>query len=251
MNNVTVIRVEKTKNYTVMANYHLRDKRLSFKAKGLMSFMLSLPDDWDYTVNGLSTFATDGRDGVRASLRELEGTGYLRLRQSRSSGRFNKMEYTLTEKPFTEKPITESPITENPTLLSTKVLNTKEKKKENGGNVSSLSPILEEIKTKWEGTFHPLMKADELETLEAYIQDYGRMGVISAIETAGKRKNLNHATLSPRYLLPILKNPMTKPDEPQPVGPLIPKVTETEKEMWARLKREDDERRAKNVKEGW
>ena len=123
--------------------------------------------------------------------------------------------------------------------------------KEKDAHSSSLSPILEEIKTKWEGTFHPLMKADELETLEAYIQDYGRMGVISAIETAGKRKNLNHATLSPRYLLPILKNPMTKPDEPQPVGPLIPKVTETEKEMWARLKREDDERRAKNVKEGW
>ena len=122
---------------------------------------------------------------------------------------------------------------------------------EKDAHSSSLSPILEEIKTKWESTFHPLMKADELETLEAYIQDYGRMGVISAIETAGKRKNLNHATLSPRYLLPILKNPMTKPDEPQPVGPLIPKVTETEKEMWARLKREDDERRAKNVKEGW
>lgn len=127
----------------------------------------------------------------------------------------------------------------------------RDKSKEIEKDVSSLSPILEEIKTKWEGTFHPLMKADELETLEAYIQDYGRMGVISAIETAGKRKNLNHATLSPRYLLPILKNPMTKPDEPQPVGPLIPKVTETEKEMWARLKREDDERRAKNVKEGW
>ena len=118
-----------------------------------------------------------------------------------------------------------------------------EKEKEKDAHSSSLSPILEEIKTKWESTFHPLMKADELETLEAYIQDYGRMGVISAIETAGKRKNLNHATLSPRYLLPILKNPMTKPDEPR--RNVIPIITDAnEHEYWARLRREDKERQA-------
>ena len=131
MLNMPVIRVQKTKNYTVMANYHLRDKRLSFKAKGLMSFMLSLPEEWDYTVNGLSVFATDGRDGVREALRELETAGYLRMGQSRTSGKFGKTEYIITEKPFTGnpltgKPITAKPITENPTQLSTKEESTKE-----------------------------------------------------------------------------------------------------------------------------
>ena len=111
---MAVIRVHKTKNYTVMANYHLRDKRLSFKAKGIMSFMLSLPDEWDYSVNGLSVFATDGRDGVREALRELEKTGYLKMGQSRSSGKFGKNEYIITEKPFTENPLTAKPSTAEP-----------------------------------------------------------------------------------------------------------------------------------------
>lgn len=108
---------------------------------------------------------------------------------------------------------------------------------------SSFSSSLGEIKTKWESTFHPLMKAGDLETLDAYIQDYGRMGVINAIETAGKRKNLNRATLSPRYLLPILKNPTSKPEEPR--RNVIPMITDrNEKEYWARLRREDEARQA-------
>ena len=69
---MAVIRVQKTKNYTVMANYHLRDKNLSFKAKGLMSFMLSLPEEWDYSITGLSMFGTDKIDSVRSALKELE-----------------------------------------------------------------------------------------------------------------------------------------------------------------------------------
>ena len=120
---------------------------------------------------------------------------------------------------------------------------------EKDAHSSSLSPILEEIKTKWESTFHPLMKADELETLEAYIQDYGRMGVLNAIETAGKRKNLNRATLSPRYLLPILKNPTSKPEEPR--RNVIPMITDrNEKEYWARLRREDEARQAEEKRLG-
>ena len=108
---------------------------------------------------------------------------------------------------------------------------------------SSFSSSLGEIKTKWESTFHPLMKAGDLETLDAYIQDYGRMGVLNAIETAGKRKNLNRATLSPRYLLPILKNPTSKPEEPR--RNVIPMITDrNEKEYWARLRREDEARQA-------
>ena len=72
----TVFRVEKNANYTVMANYHLKDRRLSYKAKGLLSEMLSLPPDWDYTLSGLAVIAADGLDGVRSAVRELEKYGY-------------------------------------------------------------------------------------------------------------------------------------------------------------------------------
>ena len=70
-----VIRVEKNKYYTTMSNYHLWDKKLSLKAKGLMSFMLSLPEDWDYTVMGLVACLKEGRDGIRVTIQELENHG--------------------------------------------------------------------------------------------------------------------------------------------------------------------------------
>lgn len=108
-----VIRVVKDKNYTVMSNFHLRDMRLSNKAIGLMSKMLSLPDGWDYTVNGLSTICKDGRDGIAAQLKELEANGYLKREQVRAQGKFGEIEYILTEKPFTEKPYTEKPQDDN------------------------------------------------------------------------------------------------------------------------------------------
>ena len=127
-----VIRVQKTKNYTVMANYHLRDKRLSFKAKGLMSFMLSLPEKWDYSITGLSMFGTDKIDSVRNALKELEKQGYVRVERVRDNkGMLRGTEYTVMEKPILEnptleKPILEKPILENPTQLSTKEESTKE-----------------------------------------------------------------------------------------------------------------------------
>ena len=72
---MAVFRVEKTRNYTVMSNYHLRDKSLSLKAKGLLSLMLSLPEDWDYTTKGLARICKDGVDSICATVRELEGRG--------------------------------------------------------------------------------------------------------------------------------------------------------------------------------
>lgn len=97
---MSVFRVEKNKNYTVMANYHLRDKRLSFRARGLLSTILSLPDDWDYSVNGLVTLAKDGFDSVKTTLKELEETGYLvRKRDRNYHGQLTKMIYTIYEEP--------------------------------------------------------------------------------------------------------------------------------------------------------
>ena len=122
-----VIRVEHNANYTTMSNYHLRDSRLSLRAMGLMSKMLSLPDDWDYTVAGLASICKEGRDAVRKALMELEGAGYLVREQGRGgSGTFASNDYTLfeesrlplTENPSTVKPSTVKPSTENPTQLN-------------------------------------------------------------------------------------------------------------------------------------
>lgn len=110
-----IIRVHKTKDYTVMSNSHLRECGLSLKAKGLMSLMLSLPEDWDYSVKGLQTLSKDGRDSITAAIRELESAGYLtRTMAHDGRGKFNGYDYDLYEQPFTEKPSTDKPITENP-----------------------------------------------------------------------------------------------------------------------------------------
>lgn len=134
-----VFRVEKNRNFTVMSNHHLRDKNLSLKAKGLLSLMLSLPEDWDYTMKGLAKLCTDGIDSVRSTLIELGSAGYVTRHQtSDDKGRFACAEYDVREIPviqeakqpllgfpITDNPITEKPISENPTQLNTNVQSTK------------------------------------------------------------------------------------------------------------------------------
>lgn len=96
----TVFRVEKTANYTVMSNTHLKDRRLSFKAKGLLSVILSLPPDWDYTVTGLAVIAADGVDSVKTAVKELEKYGYIVRKQLRDElGRMARNEYRVYESP--------------------------------------------------------------------------------------------------------------------------------------------------------
>ena len=103
---MAVFRVEKIKDYTVMSNYHLRDSSLSLKSKGLLSLMLSLPEDWDYTTKGLAFICRDGIDSISAALRELEDHGYLtRQRLRLPNGRLGTIEYTIHEQP--QKPVTE------------------------------------------------------------------------------------------------------------------------------------------------
>lgn len=102
-NNVmsTVFRVQKNANYTTMSNYHLKDKRLSYKAKGLLSVILSLPDEWDYSLKGLAYISGDGVDSVRGGIRELEKYGYIsRGDQTRDKrGRMSANEYFVYENP--------------------------------------------------------------------------------------------------------------------------------------------------------
>lgn len=134
---MAVIRVQKTENYTVMSNHHLRNTNLSLKAKGLISLMLSLPPEWDYSVQGLVSICKESHTSVRSALKELEEYKYLiRERKNTEKGYF-VYEYTLYEIPepytgfqHTVKQYTDIGHTENRTQLNKDKLNTKELNKE-------------------------------------------------------------------------------------------------------------------------
>lgn len=137
---MSVFRIEKTNNFTIMSNHHLQNKELSLKAKGLMSLMLSLPENWDYTMKGLSRICKEGLDSIRAAIHELEKQGYvIRERIRSTNGQLGAVEYTILEHPQNaaaketkleqenptfDKPTLENPIQEKPTQLNTKELNT-------------------------------------------------------------------------------------------------------------------------------
>ena len=138
---MAVIRVNKTNDFTVMSNAHFKEKNMSLKAKGLLSLMLSLPDDWDYSVAGLTELSEDGKDSVMKALAELERFGYLkRTRLTDKKGRFAGYDYDVYEQPLnddmcsekpyaenpnTDNPNTEKPYAENPSQLNTNISNTK------------------------------------------------------------------------------------------------------------------------------
>ena len=112
---MAVFRIERTRDYTVMSNHHLRNANLSLKAKGLLSMMLSLPEDWNYTTRGLAKICKEGVDAIGAALRELETAGYIVRHKLRDrQGRISDTEYVIYEQPQLRKPDTDSPDTENP-----------------------------------------------------------------------------------------------------------------------------------------
>ena len=112
---MAVFRVEKNKGYTVMSNHHLRNRDLTLKAKGLLSQMLSLPEDWDYTLAGLSLINREKIDAIREAVRELERAGYIvRSRERDEKGRLRGAEYVIYELP--QPPTLDLPTLENPTL---------------------------------------------------------------------------------------------------------------------------------------
>ena len=115
---MAVFRIERTRDYTVMSNHHLRNANLSLKAKGLLSMMLSLPEDWNYTTRGLAKICKEGVDAIGAALRELEATGYIVRHKLRDrQGRISDTEYVIYEQPQLRKPDTDSPDTENPDMV--------------------------------------------------------------------------------------------------------------------------------------
>ena len=114
---MAVFRIDKSRDYTVMANFHLRDRSLSLKAKGLLSLMLSLPENWDYTTKGLACICKDGVDSICSTVKELEQAGYVKRRRLRDAqGRLSEVEYTILEKPDPAGKSSDSPKLENPVL---------------------------------------------------------------------------------------------------------------------------------------
>ena len=118
-NQESEIGVHKYEGFTMMQNHHLRNKGLSLKAVGLLSKILSLPPDWDYSLRGLATLNTDGIDGIRSAMKELEDHGYVVRTQRRDeNGRMSKSRYEVYEIPQQRKPTSEKPSSENPTTVN-------------------------------------------------------------------------------------------------------------------------------------
>ena len=120
---MAVYRVQRTRDYTVMSNYHLKDKGLTLKSKGLLSMILSLPEEWNYTTRGLASICKEGVDAIGSALKELETAGYIVRRQLRgTNGRITDTEYIIYEQPQPKKPDmlppdVVSPDTENPDMV--------------------------------------------------------------------------------------------------------------------------------------
>jgi len=115
---MAVFRVEKTRDYTVMSNHHLKNIRISLRSKGLLSIMLSLPENWDYTLKGLARISLEGVDAIRMAIKELEAEGYIvRSRVRNEKGQLTEAEYVIYEKPASAPPTQEVPVQEQPTQV--------------------------------------------------------------------------------------------------------------------------------------
>ena len=179
---MAVFRVEKTKDFTIMCNHHLRNTELSLKAKGLLSLMLSLPEDWDYTTKGLAHICKDGVDSITTALKELERTGYLTRQRIRyENGQLGDIEYTIHEQPVSEekedippkrenprqvnprqaKPVQAEPVQENPAQLNTNLLRTQKQITDGSRTYPSIYPSAPEVAS-------PAERMDGMDLINAY-----------------------------------------------------------------------------------
>lgn len=205
-----VFRVVKTKNYTMMSNQHLKDKRLTLKAKGLMSVMLSLPENWDYTLRGLAAISKEGVDAISEAVKELERSGYvIRNRKRDERGRLSGTEYLIYEDchmnsqpapdaPKPEKPKRENPRLENPVQEKPVQENPKQEKpeQENPAQLNTNPQKTKKSKTDISRT-HQSIYPEEPET--AGCQDgIDRMDMAEAYRGIIK-ENIEYDFLVPRY----------------------------------------------------
>lgn len=115
---MSVFKIEKNKDYTIMSNYHLRDRELSYKAKGLLSFMLSLPEDWDYSLNGLCAISKESKDGIRSILKELQEHHYIEIEKVRGDKGYFEYNYLIYEIPHFKNVEKNNPGMENPYMVN-------------------------------------------------------------------------------------------------------------------------------------
>jgi len=226
--NMAVFRVHKNENYTVLSNYHFKEKGLSLKAKGLLSLMLSLPENWDYSAAGLVTLSKDGKDSVNAALKELEKFGYLRRTQAYDeNGKFRGYDYEIfeqptavatsekkpkarkpsTDKPFAENPSTGKPTTEKPPQLninelnnqqsSTEISSTEGKERKKATALTSYDAIINEriFDEDVKATLYEFIKMRKL--IKKPLTDFALTKLINKLEKI---------TLDPRVQVEILEN---------------------------------------------
>ena len=199
-----VFRTEKTSDYAVIAKHHLKNRTLSYKAKGLLTFMLSVPDNWDYSLAGLAVLSSDGVDSIRSGINELEKHGYVTRRRIRDdNGRLGETEYTIheiprksqngvsddlpkklptqqdipeLEKPMLDFPTLDKPILESPTQLSNNVLSNKElsNKKLNNEKIKHTCQYENTLGSIESRQLYPGTSIDQVKQFEQFWQAYPR-----------------------------------------------------------------------------
>lgn len=190
---MATFRIQKTKDYTVMSNHHLQNKNLSLRAKGLLSQMLSLPEDWDYTLKGLAAINQEGIDAIRVAVNELEKQGYLKRERERDeNGCLRGTCYFVYEVPIFDsptlenptqvKPTLEKPTLVNPTQLNTNIIN--KLNKLNTDLTNTHCTYTPEFQNVW--SIYP-RKTDKTKAYRVYCQRLGEGFSADELETAVKR----------------------------------------------------------------
>ena len=189
---MAVFRVEKNRDYTVMSNHHLRNTDLSLKSKGLLSQMLSLPEEWDYTLKGLSKINREGIDAIREAIRELERAGYVtRTRVRNEKGQLGAADYVIHEfpvlpKPILENPTLDKPVSENPTLENPMQENPTQLNKELSSKELSNTDLLNNHSIPILST---LSKGEAAQPQERKGNGYTNMDAVRAYEEVIKDRN--------------------------------------------------------------
>lgn len=201
---MAVFRVEKTKDFTVMSNHHLRNVALSLKAKGLLSLMLSLPENWDYTTKGLARICKDGVDSISAALRELEKHGYLTRQRIRDRhGRLGDIEYTIHEQPVqapSNKEVSLSPKRENPRQVNPVQENPElvKPEQENPAQLNIQETNTEKSNIDLLNTYQSIYPAKREKTNSASKMDTDRMDKMNIYQEIIK-ENIEYPYLAERY----------------------------------------------------
>jgi len=211
---LAIYRIKKKDNYVVLDKGFLHEKTLSWQAKGLLAYMLSLPNDWEFNMNDLKNRSKNGRDATYRIMKELIEAGYVTRVENRDGGKFGKVEYIVYEvkqsprtenpdtvTPYTENPYTENPYPENPTLLNNNTTNykntnnddddNKDRPKENGLNAFRF----------YEENFHPTLSSVDIEILNYWLDRFPEEIVLCAM-----RKALEQNVRRIKYIDKILAN---------------------------------------------